>query len=201
MVDIVKFPGANVSDDYDDAIPRQLDVGRGQLPRRLSKPTIYFAGRMDFSKGNDDWRKNVDNFPKYEVGIGEYEFYPDFKIDCKTYWYGGPFALDSCSGHSSGHCGFAIEHQRIWDCDRHWIERADLVVAYLADLKAYGTLVEIGYAGANNKPIALGFSDDLGPRDYAELWLCRMLASKVYFGLPDLFWREVRRDWLRQRHT
>ena len=85
---------------------------------------------------------------------------------------------------------------RIWDLDKSFIDRADLVVAYLQDTQAYGTLVEIGYAAGVDKPIALGFDPRMRRRDYDELWLSRMPASKIYWGTPTDFWRQVKRIWV-----
>jgi hypothetical protein len=138
----------------------------------MRKPVVYFAGR------NNGWRD--------ELGLN-----PTVSVDFGTFFYGGPFIIDPAASESRP------DHQQIWwDADRSWIERADLIVAYIDDLHAYGTLVEIGYAAAKGKPIALGFSNNMAHVDYMELWLCRTPAAKIYRGTPKEVWREVQHDWV-----
>jgi Nucleoside 2-deoxyribosyltransferase len=181
-----------------DAKERQLDVGRGRLPKRMLKPTIYFAGRMNGSRHGDDWRNYIDGFDGGLYGCSDKGFDCDAVIDCGAFRYGGPFVMDSCGNHASGHTWNPGEHREIWDIDRFQIERADLIFAYLEDANAYGTLVEIGYASALGKPIALGFSTDMARQDYDELWLARMPAARVYWGTPAEVWSWVKADWIRQ---
>jgi hypothetical protein len=177
----------------------QPDVGRGQLPRRMAKPVIYFAGRMDGSKYNNDWRNAVEGFDGLHMVELNDNVDCDTRIDCGTFWYGGPFISGKTGGHTSGHTSFTEEHQAIWDVDKLQIERADLFLAYIDDAQAFGTLVEIGYAAALGKKIVLGFSERMRPREYADLWLCRMTAAKVYWGSSGDFWNMVRAEWICQR--
>jgi Nucleoside 2-deoxyribosyltransferase len=176
---------------------KRRDVGRGQLPRRLRKPTIYFAGRM---RGGN-WRDGVGlrrlSMVYYDSNARSD---PSSRADCGSFWYGGPFVYSGEDfEHVPGHVCYChgeyfTAHQEIWDIDRLLIEKADIVLAYLDDGQAYGTLVEIGYAAAKDTPVCIGFSDD--NRSYEELWLCRMPAAKVYFGSPDAVWREFSHDWI-----
>lgn len=177
-----------------DALNRKRDVGRGRLPWRMEKPVIYFEGRMQADRCGEDWRTGIDGF----------DVYSDFEqhdretesVDCGAFHYSGPFILYGAGGHVSGHTPYKEEHQNTWDIDKRQIERADLIVAYLDDTQAFGTLVELGYAAALGKPIALGFSEQMKSRDYNELWLCRMTAAKVYWGSAAQVWNEVRHDWI-----
>ena len=190
----------------------ERDIGRGLLPRRMQKPVIYFAGRMDSTKDGNDWRDGIEGFAGLYRTTGKVEAEDrDTMIDCDAFWYGGPFVMDNYGGHTSGHTPrvevtsidgvrelpHPEEHQTIWDIDKFQIERADLIVAYIDDGEAYGTLVEIGYAAALGKPIALGFSETMKDDDYDELWLYRMSAAKVYWGTPKEVWARVRGDWMR----
>jgi prophage regulatory protein len=180
---------------------RARDVGRGRRPQRMSKPVIYFAGRMAGCKHCTDWRDAVAGF---EGLYGHGELYSDHDevlvgkniVDCNTFWYGGPFIINGTGGHNLGHTAFAEAHRLIWDVDKAQIERADLMFGYLEDVQAYGTLVEIGYAAALRKPIALGFSDVMERDDYRELWLARMTAARVYRGTVEEVWSQVRADWI-----
>jgi nucleoside 2-deoxyribosyltransferase-like protein len=181
---------------------RKRDVGRGQSPRRMQKPTIYFAGRMGGAKGN--WRDELGEIPPAAAAaMRDYlGFHRDAIVDCRTFRYGGPFVIDTMGRRTRIHCGYFNDHsvserRQIWDADKFWIERADLIVAYIKDMHAYGTLVEIGYAAAKDKPIALGFSHDMAHADYVELWFCRMPAAKVYWGAPEEVWKEIQHDWIK----
>lgn len=184
---------------------RLHSVGRGRLPQRLSKPIIYFAGRLNMAcKDNDrDWRAHINElkgeFFEYHDNHRRYDSPdPDKIFDCGQFWYGGPFPNDITGGHTVGH-GYHEDHDThcdIWEVDTHQIERADLVVAYISDLHAYGTLVEIGYAAGKGKPIVLGFSDDLSFDEYMELWLCRMPAARIYRGTPEVVWQQIWSDWI-----
>jgi hypothetical protein len=98
-----------------DAEERRRDAGRGRLPRRMLKPMIYFAGRMDGSHNGDDWRDAIDGFDGLRSHCdGNADC--DAAIDCGLYWYGGPFVLDNAGGHTSGHAGDGDpdEHREIW---------------------------------------------------------------------------------------
>ena len=195
---IVPFPGSGIPQAQKAiGFNKHRDVGRGQLPRRMRKPVIYFAGRMDGSKDGIDWRNAVEGFAGlYTVNAEFGTINCDMAVDCGAFWYSGPFAIDHTGGHSSGHTSCRKEHREIWDIDKFQIERADLILAYIDDNQAFGTLVEIGYASALGKPIALGFSERMSRQDYSELWLCRMAAAKVYWGPAEQIWREVQRDWI-----
>jgi len=78
------------------------------------------------------------------------------------------------------------------------IDRADLVLAYFSKVDALAS-VEIGWAAARDKPVSIGFSDDLSGKDYRELWLVRLLATRVYFGSPAMVWRDFEDDWIMTR--
>jgi hypothetical protein len=137
--------------------------------------------------GANDWRDGLGGFAGlYHAGGGNGEpVQRDVKLDCGAFWYGGPFVDDSAN------------QQQLCELDKFWIERADLIVAYIDDdLHAHGTLVEIGYAAATGKPIALAFSRSMARADYNELWLARMLATKVYRGTPQQAWQQLAQDWI-----
>jgi nucleoside 2-deoxyribosyltransferase-like protein len=175
---------------------RDNSVGRGRLPQLLHKPIIYFGGRIYTSKNGEprDWRDSITGFNGIRDADGRRS---DETMDCGAFWYGGPFPKSN-SGHSdgNGYYNFWDDHRDIWDADAQQIARADLVVAYIDDLQAYGTLVEIGYAAGRNKLIVLGFSNDLAFDDFMELWLCRMPAARVYRGTPEGVWWRIKNDWI-----
>lgn len=179
---------------------RRSSVGRGKLPVKLKKPIIYFAGRLNNnSKRNTDWRNCIED---YLLSMNfNYHKVRDQIVDLGTFWYGGPFVCDDSGGHGPpGHGPYRKQYrlcQDIWDIDTFQIDRADLVVAYIDDMRAYGTLVEIGYAAAKNKTLLIGFfSEKLSFDDFMDLWLCRMPAARIYYGEPERVWSSIKRDWI-----
>lgn len=174
-----------------------LDAGHGLTPWKMKRPKIYAAGRMSTCKQCHDWRDKIDGFggALYETE-GDKEKCGD-EIDLGYFVYIGPFVVATSGGHSQGHGLYPDAHREIWDVDQCQIRHADLVVAWIEDAECFGTLCELGFAHGLNKPIALGFSTAMIDTEaYAELWLCRMLASKVYIGTPREFWAQVCRDWI-----
>ena len=145
----------------------------GQGPYQLVKPVVFFAGGFP---------------PLHEAFEGQPLPEDANALDFGEFFYGGPFAV-----------GAGTDHREIWDLDRALIDGADLILAYIRDCEAFGTLVEIGWAAARGKPVAIGFSDDLSSRAYRELWLCRMLAARIYFGSPAMVWRDFEDDWIMTR--
>jgi hypothetical protein len=70
------------------------------------------------------------------------------------------------------------------------IKQADAIFACIEDENCYGTLIELGYANALNKPIYLQFMDSL--IDYGDWWFIRHLPSvKSVLEEDDLFPREL----------
>src|SRR4051812_46662674 len=92
---------------------RMVDVGRGRLPVLMAKPIIYFAGPMMAFQCDDDWRIVVADFCK-ESGLEQGDVTTDTRIDCQTFWYGGPFMFDGQGGHTGGHTCRPEDHQDIW---------------------------------------------------------------------------------------
>ena len=160
-------------------------------PGRLRKPVVYFAGRMNLCAECDasDWRHAIvghDVLPDdmdHTVG-------PNTVVEFGSFLYGGPFLIDGTGGHATGHCHKAQ------------IARADLFIAWIDDLQAFGTLVEIGLAVGLRKPIVLG-SRQLSKKTAGELWFAQMAACQVIRAVsPREFWRElVASDWLDGRRS
>ena len=165
-------------------------------------PAIYCAGRLSNCKNcNSDWRLAIKGFSDFDTMIGidtETPVTTGTIVRFRAFDYVGPFTIDTASGHATGHadnlCG--DNRRRVWEIDNHQIRRADLFVAYVEDLQAFGSLVEIGIASALRKPIALGLGDELSGEDLDELWFARAAASKVYRGSPARFWQQVCADWI-----
>jgi nucleoside 2-deoxyribosyltransferase len=59
------------------------------------------------------------------------------------------------------------------------IQECDMLFAYISTKDCYGTLVEIGYAKALNKPIYIAFDHDLF-YDLREFWFAAQCASAFW---------------------
>jgi hypothetical protein len=177
------------------------------------KPVIYFAGKIN----KNDWCKTVPG--DYRPGAVYAEdsddrpklWNPDWRLDCGTFFYGGPFFV-SCD-HGCGHrlnahgangglsgdvCGnedrLAGLHQSVWDVSCARIQRANLVFVYVNETDCFGTLVEIGIAAASNKAIFLALGPDLSKAQRADLWMPQAAAIKVYSGTAKTAWQALRYD-------
>ena len=79
------------------------------------------------------------------------------------------------------------------------IARSDILVAFLDDLEAFGTLVEIGYARALNKKIVV--VTPYGDGDYGrsqvgnELWFAIRAADR-HIVLPNRNYESDKDRWL-----
>ena len=73
---------------------------------------------------------------------------------------------------------------------------ADYVFAYLDNLTAYGTLVEIGFAYASGIPVAIALSPKLERKD---IWYALEAARFSYTGTPkdtfSEFCKQVGAPW------
>jgi hypothetical protein len=102
---------------------------------------VFFAGKI----GPDDWRTEL--FPKvHELG-------GTFTIPNTNFIYNGPFWQD-CGHGSRCRCGWRYSDGTFSDAISQ-IEEADVIFSYINSQDAYGTLVELGYAVAEKKPIFL----------------------------------------------
>jgi hypothetical protein len=163
-----------------------------ELNPPLRKPIVYCAGRMGASPDDNDWRNCISAWRM--LCEQSWSQYPDRDqiADCGAFWYGGPFGYDS-HGNTRGYAEWPDGYFNLYQ-----IRRADLFIAYCANRRTLNTpteLVEIGYAAALGKPIALGFNPTL-PHDYVELWLTRMPAARVYHDTPQRLWNQVSNEWI-----
>ena len=172
--------------DGDPPIPGLHDPEPGRLPR------VYFAGKI--AKG--DWRTAVapdlrSLMPNCR-GVGEpVAAFPDGLLACDgRLIYTGPFFVgdDHGCGHGDGSHGLgahgpacftgATRAEVVRLC-RHWLERSDLVFAWVDTDDCFGTVAEIGYAVALGKPVYL-----YGPRSARtalrqeqDMWFMRTLVG------------------------
>lgn len=167
------------------------------------KPIIYFAGKI----GPEDWRCELFGHRTGGVNYdGDYGFKTVFDEthgrDMGAFVYGGPFFIScdhSCAHGPASHgakpegClvdaanGVVETHRAIWRVNRARIRRADHVFAYINEVDCFGTLIELGYAAALNKPITIGIGRNLKRAEFDDLWMARECHTMgdVLLGSPN----------------
>ncbi|MEV1088015.1 DUF559 domain-containing protein [Streptomyces microflavus] len=135
-------------------------------------PSIYLAGKI----GKDDWRHELTGWALRHAwqddSDGEtLEAWPVLKRSIlDTFDYVGPYFIsdDHGCGHGDGTHGCGTDGRLLCSPDEDFpkrpqvrdlclaaIDAADIVFAWLDDVTAYGTLVEIGYAKGRSKPVVV----------------------------------------------
>lgn len=187
------------------------------LPQGL--PTIYMAGRMGAPVDNKEpgrefscWRLfdvaatpkagelEVDNGPA-DVLIAD-PVVRTFHGTNVSFLYSGPWkARGSYHGYIHGitSCSPDAAESSAYRGALQGIARADVLIAFLDDLEAHGTLVEIGFARALNKRIIVVTPYDDGDfgRSIVEnqLWFAIRAADK-HVVLPEHRYADDREKWL-----
>lgn len=153
--------------------------------------SIYFAGKVR----KNGWRDKL--LGPGSMSRGTFALPTDF--DAAR--YAGPFALGCDHGcyHQDGSHGITApgpcqclddevlnRHTAVRRCLLQ-VQNAHLVVAYIEDPTAHGTLAEIGYASACEVPVALWIDPKL-QNDIDELWFVKRLPWVHFMGysFPDL---------------
>jgi len=125
---------------------------------------IYMAGKVQgYEAMSSTWRHNIadERFTGYK-----HEFYSIGAENDRVLpgiLYAGP--------HFSDNHGCLMAHDRAL----YQIRECDAVFAWIDSEDAYGTFVEIGFAHALGKPIAVGFSHDVSHED---MWFSSACAKK-----------------------
>lgn len=150
--------------------------------------SIYLAGKIS----KDDWRHDIVSglrgaWPDDCYSWAPTETWPTLKnAALGTFDYLGPhFVSDD---HGCGHgpsthgCGrdgevcalpdVAPNRSQVRDLCLEAIDTADIVFAWLNDVTAYGTLVELGYAKGRGKRIIIA-----APRPLDDLWFAASCAT------------------------
>lgn len=148
---------------------------------------VYMAGKI----GRRDWRHElVPALDQYQTTT---QLTTIENGVCGGHDYVGPF-FDDCGGHGMGHgdnthgrglgsfalasfsrYGFSHRQGSVFMQCCIQIERADVVFAWIDDVSAHGTLVEIGYARALQKEIwVAGYPIE-------DLWFAFAAATQVSF--------------------
>lgn len=152
-------------------------------------PRVYLAGKI----AKNDWRHEV--VEGLREAIQDHDDYQSVQIPTEAYFianrarYTGPFFIsddhgcahgDSSHGNGPGGC-IRVDHRpsayrvKVAERCKRGIEAADHFFAWLDDLTAYGTLVEVGIAVGLGKRIWL-----YGPaaEGLDDLWFASHIASE-----------------------
>ena len=152
--------------------------------REKTVVSVYCAGKVRMERGGD-WRPEVAEILAHEEIPSSAKLYEDNKtiiryvgpwvVSCDHGCYHGEGthgvgAVDDLDGHGLARGCSEIQETRAETLSRslEGISDADVVYVRLDDLTAYGTLVEIGYACALNKPFV--FDVALDESDAEHLW-------------------------------
>jgi nucleoside 2-deoxyribosyltransferase len=189
--------------------------GWKRQPLRTGKAVLYLAGKIR----KNDWRTGIVDCG---IDIEDDEaklFNPDFRIEYDSFYYGGPlFARcdHGCSHnpgqHASAACGspdfapdpedmtggWARRHQAILKVNAERIRRADLLFCFINETDCHGTLIELGIAFAQPKPMvrAVAFGPRLTEAERLDLWMAAECATHLYEGTARAAWREFAREFL-----
>jgi hypothetical protein len=176
------------------------------------KPRIYLAGKIH----KNDWRHPiVPGLRDTLIYTDEKDmmFDQDFVVDCRSFNYGGPFfvACDHGCFHGPNSHGVGIldnergddpipadniaaRRAKIFDINKQRLTAADLVFAYIEDMTCYGTLVELGMAALNGKPVTIGLAPSLTLAERDDLWMAAQTATRVLIGSAADCWAEFERE-------
>ena len=200
-------------------IENWLQARNANLQVNLALPLVYMAGRMgepvDDEKPSGDfscWR--IFDVSK-STALGDLETESSeaevliappremvFHGTRTRFMYSGPWkARGSDHGHTHGvtSCSPDIAQNAAYRGALQGISRADVVVAYLEDLKAYDTLVEIGYARAAGKRVIVITSPALHKPPLNDGWSSGLWfairAADRHIELPDHFGSTSKEHW------
>lgn len=141
-------------------------------------PSIYLAGRIR----KHDWRGRLVVSPGMRDLSNPWENVPCLGV-LKGFEYAGPFYYEcrhGCGpgGHNVSGCWEeGSDQDLVYRNCRTAIEACDVFFAWLDDLRAHGTLWEIGFASALGKPIYIGRSSSMPKPN--EVWLPLMAARRL----------------------
>ena len=171
----------------------------------LTLPLIYMAGQMGATEGNRKQDNDISCWRIFDVssfnalgepGAEDILIAPPqemvFHGTRTRFMYSGPWkAQETHDGHMLEATSAVLDRARnaAYRGALQGISRADVVVAYLEDLQAYGTLVEIGYARAAGKRVIVITSPALHKPPLNNSWSSGLWvairAADRHIELPD----------------
>lgn len=190
---------------FEDEIENWLQRSKATRRANLRLPLIYMAGSMGVYGAIESIGSNRSSLPISEVPISDsrVEFGAEgiviappqemvFHGTRTRFMYSGPWkSLDAHNEHQHPATSASIDGARnaAYHEALQGISRADVVVAYLEDLQAYGTLVEIGYARAACKRVIVITSPALHKAPLNNSWgsglWVAIRAADRHIALPD----------------
>ncbi|MFN3734169.1 AlpA family phage regulatory protein [Comamonas testosteroni] len=171
----------------------------------LTLPLIYMAGQMGTAEGNRKQDSDIHCWRIFDVsksntlgepGAEDILISPPqemvFHGTRTRFMYSGPWkAQETRHGYMHEATSASLDKTRnaTYRGALQGISRADVVVAYLEDLQAYGTLVEVGYARAAGKRVIVITSPALHKPPLNNgwgrgLWVAIRAADR-HIELPD----------------
>lgn len=187
---------------YEEDVIRWINGRRDGVDLSVGKlPIIYMAGRM--GSPEDNKRPGAENscWRLFDVSesaeLGTLEIENDdhevllAPVEEKTFYgtstsfmYSGPWkASGSYHGyiHGTTSCSPGAAREAAYLGAIQGISRADVVIAFLEDREAFGTLAEIGYAKGLGKRVVVITSSKIGSyseRFDTELWFAIRMADR-----------------------
>jgi prophage regulatory protein len=158
---------------FETDVENWLQASKAIRQAKLALPVVYMAGKMGTDLDNEDPGREFSCWRIFDVSrskalgdLGIENSDTDVLIappeemlfhGTRTrFMYSGPWkAKNGSHGHMHGANSYSPSNPQsaAYRGALQGISRADVVVAYLEDLEAFGTLVEIGYARAGNKRV------------------------------------------------
>jgi nucleoside 2-deoxyribosyltransferase len=174
---------------------------------RIQPPRVYLAGKM---KEAHEWRGEAAVCERHNRKGAAYsvaEWAPRMATMCgASFMHVGPFSI--ANDHGSAHCESAAHMAQVpWEeatrqdvmyACLEKIAACDLFCAHLNTADAFGTLVEIGYAAALNKKVAVtilrsvadaarrpSFSGEYREPGTHDFWFAQEIAYSGYVVADD----------------
>lgn len=171
------------------------------------KPAVYLAGKI----GQTDWRHGLVPTLRGHV-------WADGPIDAGDFLYCGPYFVscdhgcfhnnnshgtvairgdNACPGRDV-HADFDCPHLEVANLCLGAVTKADLLFCYIDSKDCFGTLIEIGYALAQNVPVVIAFTPGVASAVHNDFWFACVKARWVAYGvseqeLPSHLKRAIRR--------
>ena len=167
----------------------------------MNKIKVYYAGKID----KNDWRHELYGLRNASGDIHAFLYdHGDMIVSANmvtvdhlfTHYdfieYCGPFFIgcDHGCGHGENSHGQGVgeagclprenvaqTRQKAFNNCLEWINESDVIFAYIDDVTAYGTLVELGYAAAKGKDIFIAYN----LKNPSDFWFSSETAQKIVY--------------------
>jgi len=145
-------------------------------------PRLYLAGKID----RNDWRHRVvPELRRHEACLDP--------INTNDFVYVGPFfkSCDHGCFHTEGSHGLLSQNQKlrkiaqlqVWKACHEAVKNCDIFILYINHHEAFGSLVEVGWAQALEKPIVVIYAPGIAYPYNNDFWFSSIVATKVVFDV------------------